>query len=285
MTLRAAPPNQGFIQLAHTSEPLRVVNRSGQTQTFQISLHVFWPDQPGATIRQFEATSGDIVFNGMTILRGVPAASGADTSNAKKVVWQLSGSSDMLFGPVIMPTDAWPPDTSLSLLKTGAGRITFRGETRWRGSATAGEGVIVVDGPWEVSGDISISPAATLEGKGQIDAPVRVQGKLSPGGAEIATLKFAKGLELSGTTEMSLDAAAKSSDCANVTSGPLTYGGVLRVTSTGPSKFTRGQAFQLFQWKDQPPAGAFTKVELPPLPSGLRWTDKLAEDGTIVVGP
>jgi autotransporter-associated beta strand protein len=280
MTLRAVPPNEGRVQLAHARTSLRIANRSGQTQTFQIPVHVFWHDESGAPIRRFEATSGDLAFSRMVVLRGDLAL-----PEAKEVVWELTGDGNMDFGAVVMPAEKWPPECNLSLLKTGSGRVTFKGETKWRGSATIEEGTVVIDGPWEVSADLVIGPAATLEGKGQINAPVRVQGKLSPGGAEIATLKFAKGLELSGTTEMSLDAAAKSSDCANVTSGPLTYGGVLRVTSTGPSKFTRGQAFQLFQWKDQPPAGAFTKVELPPLPSGLRWTDKLAEDGTIVVGP
>ncbi len=217
MTLRAVPRNEGRIQLARTLEPLRVVNRSGQTQNFQTALGVFWhfgwsnrQRQQGACIRQFEATSGDIVFDRKTTLNYWRLASGANRSNVNEVfevVWQLSGSSNMLFSSVIMDINAWPPDISFSLLKTGSGRITFRGETLWRGSATAEEGVIVVDGPWKVSGDISISPAATLEGKGQINAPVRVQGRLAPGGTEIATLKFAKGLELSGTTEMSLDAA------------------------------------------------------------------------------
>lgn len=290
MTLRPMPPNVGLIQFAHLNERLRLVNHSGQKQTFQIEVHLFWQAGEAIPIQRLEAESGDFAFEHMVALRStLPGATpSGDTFQPQyqEAEWQLAGSGNMTFAAVRMPTEGhWPPETNLSLIKTGSGRVTFQGEANWRGSATVEEGVLAADGVWAVTCDILIGPNATLEGSGQIEAPVRVQGKLSPGGAEIATLKFAKGLELSGTTEMSLDAATKSSDCANVTSGPLTYGGVLRVNSTGPSKFTRGQVFQLFQWKDQPPAGAFTKVEFPALPSGLRWTDNLCKDGTIIVGP
>ena len=280
MTLRAVPPNEGRIQLAHTRESLRIANRSGQTQTFQISVHVFWHDESGAPIRRFEATSGDLAFERMLVLRGDLAL-----PEAKEAVWELAGSGNMDFSAVVMPTENWPPECGVTLLKSGSGRVTFGGETTWRGSGTIEEGVIVVDGPWEMNGDLVIGPAATLEGKGQINAPVRVQGKLSPGGAEAGTLKFGNGLELSGTTEMSLNPENESCDSSTVASGPLTYGGVLRVTSDAQAKFKRGQVFRLFEWNDQAPTGSFGKVELPPLPSGLRWIDKLAEDGTIVVGP
>jgi hypothetical protein len=204
----------------------------------------------------------------------------------REVIWELAATSDMIFQQKVMPSDSWHPDTAISLVKSGPGRVTFQRDVRWNGTAVAAQGILAPEARWEISGNLIIESEAALEGRGTIDAPVEVQGRLAPGGSDIATLTFNKGLKLAGVAELGLDAKAQSSDRASISSGPLTYGGVLRVTSTGQSSdFTRGQVFKLFEWKEEAATGAFEEVELPPLPSGLSWTDKLAENGSIVVGP
>jgi hypothetical protein len=282
MTLRAVPPNQGHIQLAHTLEPLRIVNRSGQTQTFQLQLHAFWHDEGGnVPARRWEAASGAIEFLGAVVLRGDLTPPGQ-----REVIWELAATSDMTFHQEVLPSDGWHPDTAISLVKSGPGRVTFQRDVRWNGTAVAAQGILAPEARWKISGNLLIEPEATLEGRGTIDTPVEVQGRLGPGGNDIATLTFNKGLKLTGVAELGVDAKAQSSDRASISSGPLTYGGILRVTSTGQSSdFTRGQVFRLFEWQEEAPTGAFEKLELPPLPSGLSWTDKLAEDGSLVVGP
>ena len=282
MTLRPVSPNQGYLQMAGGSQTLRLVNRSGQTQVLKLQLHVFWHDE-GGTIRarRWEAASGDFEFAGAVILRGdlIPP-------ERREVIWELAATSDMIFQQKVMPSDSWHPDTAISLVKSGPGRVTFQRDVRWNGTAVAAQGILAPEARWEISGNLLIESEAALEGRGTIDAPVEVQGRLAPGGSDIATLTFYKGLKLTGVAELGLDAKAQSSDRASISSGPLTYGGVLRVTSTGQSSdFTRGQVFRLFEWKEEAPTGAFEKVELPPLPSGLSWTDKLAENGSLVVGP
>jgi hypothetical protein len=62
---------------------------------------------------------------------------------------------------------------------------------------------------------------------------------------------------------------------------PLTYGGSLVVSNLGPTDLAVGDRFPLFSASSY--AGGFTNIVLPPLPSGLGWTNKLLTDGAIEV--
>jgi hypothetical protein len=283
MNLFSVEPNNGRIQMAHLNEPVRLANHSGSTQTIQSQLHVFWNKDEPISIRRWEATSGDFDFQGLVVLRGC-----GPNPSIPEMIWELAATGNMNFKSGVLDADSWPEGGKLRLIKSGAGRVTFLGETRWKGSAMVEQGVLAPEARWEMTEDLEIGPAASLEGRGQIEAPTKVRGKLAPGSEAIATLTFTKGLELSGTTEIGLDPKNRSSDLVSVTSGPLTYGGTLRVTPNDKSaKFTSGQVFQIFEWqeKENAPKGSFTKVDLPTLPIGMRWKDQLAKDGKIVVGP
>jgi hypothetical protein len=269
--------------MAHLNEPVRLANHSGSLQTFQIPLHAYWNKDEIVSRRRWETTSGDFNFQGLVILRGC-----GPNSSTPEMIWELATTGNMTFKSGVLDTDNWPEGSKLRLIKSGTGRVTFLGETRWKGSAIAEQGVLAPEARWQMTGDLEIASAASLEGHGQIEAPAKVQGKLSPGGEAIATLTFTKGLELSGITEIGLDPKNRSSDLVIVTSGPLTYGGVLRVTPNDKSaRFSSGEVFQIFEWKEKEnsPKGSFSKLDLPTLPIGMHWKDQLAKDGTIVVGP
>lgn len=283
MTLRPVEPNNGRIQMAHLNEPIRLANQSGSPQTFQIQLHAFWNPDEIISVRRWETPGGDFDFQAPVILREGPL-----NPSSREMIWELVATGNMAFKGGVLATDAWPEGTKLCLIKSGTGRVTFLAETRWKGSALAEEGVLAPEARWEMTGDLEIALAATLEGRGQIEAPTKVRGKVAPGGEAIATLTFTKGLELAGTTEIGLDPKNRSSDLLRITSGPLTYGGVLRVTANEKSaKFTSGQVFQIFEWKEKEnaPKGSFSKMDLPTLPIGMRWKDQLSKDGTLIVGP
>lgn len=61
----------------------------------------------------------------------------------------------------------------------------------------------------------------------------------------------------------------------------LNSGATLTVNNIGSTSLAAGDTFTLFS---TPVNGAFTTVNLPPLPDGsVRWTNRLALDGTIAV--
>jgi hypothetical protein len=65
---------------------------------------------------------------------------------------------------------------------------------------------------------------------------------------------------------------------------PLTYGGSLVVSNIGPGTLAAGDRFPLFTAGSY--SGGFTNINLPALPFGLAWTNKLLVDGSIaIVGP
>ena len=67
-----------------------------------------------------------------------------------------------------------------------------------------------------------------------------------------------------------------------IVASTLTQGGTLLVTNLGPNTFTAGNSFKLFTAATF--AGAFTNLNLPGLPAGLKWsTNNLAGNGTIAV--
>jgi hypothetical protein len=63
--------------------------------------------------------------------------------------------------------------------------------------------------------------------------------------------------------------------------GGLTYGGVLEIVDDSPNPVMAGDRFPLFNATSY--SGAFSSLNLPLLPFGLGWTNKLLIDGSIEV--
>jgi len=247
---------------------LRLANHSKQTQTFQIQLHIFRHHVINVVpTRRWEAQSGDFEDEGAVVLRG-----DVTPPETREVVWELAATDNMTFHKEVLASEGWSPDTAISLVKTGPGRVTFHSYARWNGTATAEEGVLAPEALWQLSGNLGIGPGAALEGQGIIEAPVEVEGRLSPGGKEIAEITFAKGLKISGTTEMSLNAKIGSSDRANVTAGPLTFGGILRVTATGAKlRIQPRTGLQAFRVERPSSCRLVLQTRTPAAPCRLEW--------------
>jgi hypothetical protein len=80
--------------------------------------------------------------------------------------------------------------------------------------------------------------------------------------------------------EISKNGSALTKDQIQV-NAPLQYRGTLTVTNIGPTALAAGDEFRLFPAASY--SGAFVTMNLPPLPPGLSWTNKLLVNGSIGV--
>jgi hypothetical protein len=83
--------------------------------------------------------------------------------------------------------------------------------------------------------------------------------------------------------EISKNGAVLTNDQIQVApgAGTLLYRGSLVVSNLGPTALAAGDRFPLFSASSY--GGGFTNIILPPLASGLDWTNKLLVDGSIEV--
>lgn len=131
----------------------------------------------------------------------------------------------------------------------------------------------------------TVTSNATLTGNGTIGGTVPLQllagSRLVPG-ASLGKMIFSNSPSLRGTVlmEISKNGAILTNDQIQVLA-PLTYGGSLVISNLGPTALTVGDRFPLFTATSF--AGSLSNIVLPPLASGLDWTNKLSVDGSIEV--
>jgi hypothetical protein len=142
---------------------------------------------------------------------------------------------------------------------------------------------VLRNGTHSFANNLDVASNATLVGDGTIVGTLAVQpgGTFSPG-MSIGKIILSGPPSLSGATLMEIkkDGASRTNDQIQVT-GTLSYGGTLTVSNLGPTALTAGDNFKLFNAGAF--AGAFATFTLPPLNSGLAWTNKLSVDGSIEV--
>ncbi len=130
---------------------------------------------------------------------------------------------------------------------------------------------------------VTVSSNAVLTGNGTLLGGFTISsgGQLIPG-TSVGRLVFSNSPALQGAVimEISKNGAALTNDQVQVT-GTLNYGGSLLVSNLGPTALAVGDNFKLFAATSY--GGAFSSIILPPLGSGLSWTNKLAVDGSIEV--
>lgn len=188
------------------------------------------------------------------------------------------------------------------LTKLGSGTLTFNATNNYKGNTLVAQGTLALG----VNGLLTNSPLIILSNNAVLDVSARSDGTqillsgrslvgngtirgsvIAASGATIApgfsigTLTITNALicQANSTNWMELDATAHTNDfITGMTS--VNYGGRLVVTNLSGT-FGAGDVFKLFQAGGY--GGAFTSVTLPPLPSNLVWTNKLALDGTIAV--
>jgi autotransporter-associated beta strand protein len=190
------------------------------------------------------------------------------------------------------------------LTKLGSGTLTLSGLNAYSGNTAVSDGTLSLSfspgvnnissspvinvgagATFDVSGvtdGFQLANAQTLSGNGTVNGAVTVAagGTLVPGNAtSIGALTFSNALTLNGNTVMKLSKSQSPSHDEVVVNGGLTFGGALIVTNLGPA-LALGDRFSLFS---APGTDTFATLNLPPLGSGLAWSNKLGVDGTIEV--
>lgn len=179
-------------------------------------------------------------------------------------------------------------DTSLSWLqvrKYGLGTWTISG------TATLPQGIQLFQGKLLVNGFVStgngigntVVSGGMLGGTGILLGSVTVQsgGTLAPGANAVGTLTISNHLTFAaGSTNcFELSKAVGVNDSVHGL-GTLTFGGTLIVTNLSGLLATN-DTFKLFDATNY--VGGFDSIILPPLDSGLVWSNRLALDGSIQV--
>ena len=189
----------------------------------------------------------------------------------------LQGDGDALWTGTINDGTA-----RINVTKRGNGVWTLAGTNSYSGATLVAAGTLKVTGILSTNA-LAVAGGGTLAGNGKILGPVTIQsgGILSPGTSVPGRLLVSNSLTLGGgcTNVFRLDPAAATNDSV----GGLVvvnYGGTLLVTNRGGG-ISAGQAFKLFDAAGY--EGNFSSVNLPDLPVGRKWLNRLAVDGSIAV--
>jgi T5SS/PEP-CTERM-associated repeat protein len=175
------------------------------------------------------------------------------------------------------------------LITNGSGQFEFNGGTLRARAITNSNGAStatlqLLGGTNLFSAGLVIANHASLIGTGSIAGLVVVQpgGTLSPG-TSIGSFSLDTTPTLQGMTIMEIvkNGATRTNDQIRMPAASLVYGGALTVSNLGPTALTVGDRFQLFLAASY--SGSFSPLTLPPLNSGLDWTNKLSVDGSIEV--
>ncbi|HYG23775.1 MAG TPA: autotransporter-associated beta strand repeat-containing protein [Verrucomicrobiae bacterium] len=166
------------------------------------------------------------------------------------------------------------------LVKQGAGRLTIAGNNSYTGETVVSNGTLNVSGIIGASSAVRALTDSSLTGDGLIQSPVTINGTLSPG-SSVGALRINNLLTLGAgsTTLMELDSAANTNDSIRALT-QVSYGGTLIVTNLS-GELTDGKVFMLFEAAAR--SGAFDAINLPVLPEGLIWTNRLFVDGSIAI--
>ena len=260
----------------------RIFNLAGGTLTFATMNLMPHASSPAKLL-----VSGDVTINPLTNTMAT-VAKGAGTGASGFV--DLAGGTRILTignGTNLVDLTFNVPITNGGLTKAGSGTLQVLSNNNYTLGTTIDAGKLLVNnttGSGTGTGAVTVNSGGTLGGKGIIAGVVTVNagGTISPG-ASIGTLTLNSAPFFSGTNFMEINANGGSplADKIVLTSGTITYGGVLAVTNTGAS-LAGGEVFTLFQAPAY--AGAFVSSNLPSLAANLNWfTGALVTNGTIRV--
>jgi len=259
--------------------------------------------------RNFTLSGGTLVFNKITLLRGVvPAgifvngevtihALGAETatfasagSSGLSPSINFAGETNILtIGDSSAEVDV-SVDVSLAkgpFTKNGPGTLRLTAANTCS-ATTISAGTLLVNnsaGSGTGSGAVTVN-GGILSGVGAISGPVTINpaGALAPGNlSALGALTLQTPPTLAGRTIVRINPAADSptSDRLVLTTGALTYGGELIISNIG-APLLGGEVFQIFSAPAY--SGTFTSYSLPPLDTGLNWDlSMLPINGTITV--
>jgi T5SS/PEP-CTERM-associated repeat protein len=263
-----------------------------------------WSNRLDLQVGQNGAFNRLIVSNGATVAAGnfIVGANAISTNNLVTVDGGTmratnaagTGLLDLRRGTAVL--NAGSMELDQLLMTNTAGSFSFQGGTLSSRSCTVSNGslflvsgianpatfVLAGNGTHSFLNGLIVSQAS-LTGNGTIVGTVgiNIDGTLAPG-TSVGRIVLSNSPSLNGTVvmEISKNGTALTNDVIQV-AGTLTYGGSLIVSKTGPTALSAGNRFRLFDATDY--GSLFSSLTLPPLNSGLEWTNKLGVDGSLEV--
>jgi autotransporter-associated beta strand protein len=169
-------------------------------------------------------------------------------------------------------------------LVVNGGNLTLSGANSYSGGSTVTNGMLRINTTTAAgTGAVTVQNGGTLTGNGTVSGATATGAgsTLSPGNSGVGTLTFSAGLTIGGNVVVELDKSlAQSNDIVNVTGSLSKIGaGTLIVSNLGPA-LVAGDTFTLF---NQPVAnGNLLNISGP---AGVTFTNNLAVNGSISVGP
>ncbi|HOX57253.1 MAG TPA: hypothetical protein P5205_11460 [Candidatus Paceibacterota bacterium] len=288
--------NSGHVGLnASSSNNVVLVTDSGSawSTTFNLSL-----GQSGAG-NQLVVSNGGVAFSGNGMYLGFAGSSTNNrivvnggtlrTTNSQGIsVFDIRRGTNVLM--------AGMTEADRLLLTNALGFFEFKGGTLLTGGTTNGNGRVFTvgngtnaatlrlrGGAHVFSNNLVVASNAVLAGTGTVIAGVTNAGMIAPGAsAGSITITGPLLLSNSSTLHFELGGTTPGSQYDQINlSNTITYAGAVNVQLINGFTPSGGQVFQLIQAPSR--AGAFAGVNLPALPAGLSWTNRLATDGSVAV--
>ncbi len=160
---------------------------------------------------------------------GTTVFSGTLQGNAASLKGTILDNANLVFDQTGAGTYAGSITGSGTLVTQGSGSLKFTGASNLPGQVTVASGALFINGTLGGGGPMTVSPGATLGGRGTITKDVTVQGILSPGNSvDILNLVGAQTLAPGSRTDVEI--LPTTSDFVNVT-GTMTIqpGAALRL--------------------------------------------------------
>jgi autotransporter-associated beta strand protein len=151
----------------------------------------------------------------ITSAGGTLAIAGTISPNTTGRSLELRGAAHgVIHGNI---TDGSSTNLLTGLSKNDAGTWTLQGENSLAGTTTVGAGRLVINGS-HASGNVTVSPGATLAGRGSLTAPASINGTLAPGDG-VGTITFGSTLSFGATGRLQCEIAGNSTTADRVISG------------------------------------------------------------------